>query len=304
MEKGEIITRYCSRLIAIERRSVLTKDCYKIEIIRFMEFLDTEKISLASADINILSAYLVRRKETDKLDSRSIAKAVSALRSFFRFACDEGLVKNNPASVLESPKHSKHLPEVIDRHTIDNILDTIDISKPTGERDRCIFELIYSAGLRVSEAVSLNIKDVDIEGGVARVKGKGSKERIVIFGKKAAKSLKNYLLEVRPKLVGKTQKTQSLFIGNSGKRLSRKSIWKNYSKWTSMTGTSSRLHTLRHSFATDLLTGGADLRCVQELLGHSDLATTQIYTHVAVEHLREYHKRYLPKLKDYAEKGV
>ena len=297
MENSEIFTRYCSRLVAIERRSVLTKECYSVEIGRFLKFLDKEKVPLVYADINVLSAYLAERSNVDALDSRSVAKAVSALRSFFRFVCDEGLIKENPASVLESPKHSAHLPEVMDRETIEKLFDTIDAGNPFGDRDRCIFEMIYSCGLRVSEAAALNIRDVDIKGCVARVKGKGCKERLALFGQEAAARLENYLQEVRPKLAGKTNKSQALFIGKSGKRLSRKSIWKNYAKWAAMAGTSSRLHTLRHSFATDMLTGGSDLRTVQELLGHSSLSTTQIYTHVAVEHLRENHKRFLPKLK-------
>jgi integrase/recombinase XerD len=138
--------------------------------------------------------------------------------------------------------------------------------------------------------------DIDVEGGLAKVKGKGNKERIVLFGSEAGSRLKQYLQEARPKLAGKTNKTQALFIGRSGKRLSRKGIWKNYAKNAGLTGASTHLHTLRHSFATGLLAGGADLRTVQELLGHADLSTTQIYTHVDVGVLRENHKRYLPKL--------
>jgi integrase/recombinase XerD len=185
----------------------------------------------------------------------------------------------------------------MDKKTVEDLLDSIDTKSPQGLRDKCIYELIYSAGLRVSEAAGLNIRDVDIKGGVAKVRGKGNKERLVLFGDKAAVQLKLYLQEVRPKLAGKVNKSDALFIGKSGKRLSRKGIWKNYAKWTSLAGTSSRLHTLRHSFATSLLSGGADLRTVQELLGHADLSTTQIYTHVDVGMLRENHRRYLPKLK-------
>lgn len=296
MDKADILKKYSSRLIAVERKSVLTRECYRLEIKRLFDFLEAENIPVAKTDVSLLSSYLAMRKSEDKIDNRSIAKAVSALRSFFKFAVDERLINDNPAVLLESPKRNKRLPEVMDRNTIEKILDTANTETPMGIRDRCIFEMIFSAGLRVCEAVSLDIKDIDLGGGVAKVKGKGNKERLVLFGPEAALQIKQYLNEARPKLAGKTNKSPALFIGRSGKRLSRKGIWKNYAKLAAICGTSSRLHTLRHSFATELLTGGADLRTVQELLGHSDLTTTQIYTHLNPSHLRESHRRFLPKL--------
>jgi integrase/recombinase XerD len=209
---------------------------------------------------------------------------------------DERLVNDNPAAVIESPKREVTLPEVMDRETIDGFLNKIKTENPLGLRDRCLFELVYSAGLRVSEAVGLNLRDVDVKGGIAKVRGKGNKERLVLFGKEAVAWLGRYLSEARGKLAGKTNKSNALFIGRSGRRLSRKGIWKNYAKWASIAGISSHIHTLRHSFATSLLAGGADLRTVQELLGHADLSTTQIYTHVDTKILRENHRRFLPKL--------
>jgi len=296
LKNSELLARYCSRLIAIERRSLLTKECYRLEIKTFLEYLDSKKTLLKNTDAAFLSDYLAKRKNEDNIKPRSTAKAISALRSFYRFAIDEGLIKINPADILETPKRKIDIPEVMDKKTVENVLNSIDTSKPQGCRDRCLFELIYSAGLRVSEAVNLNIKDVDIEGGVAKVKGKGNKERLVLFGKKSGNLLKEYLQTARVKLAGKTNKTQALFISRNGKRLSRKGIWKNYAKFACIAGTSSHIHTLRHSFATSLLAGGADLRTVQELLGHADLSTTQIYTHVDTAILRENHHRYLPKL--------
>jgi integrase/recombinase XerD len=296
LENNELLDRYCSRLAAIERRAVLTRECYRSEIRRFLDFLDTEKISLENTDAGVLSNYLIMRRNIDKINSRSAAKAISALRSFFKFAMDERLVKENPADIIESPKRKVNLPEVMDRETIDGFLKKIETKNPLGLRDRCLFELIYSAGLRVSEAAGLNIKDIDIEGGIAKVKGKGNKERFVLFGKEAAVWLGQYLNEARGILAGKTNKSGALFIGRSGRKLSRKGIWKNYAKWASLAGISSHIHTLRHSFATSLLAGGADLRTVQELLGHADLSTTQIYTHIDVGLLRENHRRFLPKL--------
>ena len=296
MKNSELLARYCSRLLAIERRSLLTKECYRLEIKCFLEYLESRKTLLENTDAVFLTEYLVMRRNVDNIQARSTAKAISALRSFYRFAIDEGLLKNNPADILESPKRKINIPEVMDKKTIEGLLSKIDASKPQGCRDRCLFELIYSAGLRVSEAVNLNIKDVDIEGGSAKVRGKGNKERLVLFGKKAQKQLKEYLESARVKLAGKTNKTQALFISRNGKRLSRKGIWKNYAKLACIAGTSSHIHALRHSFATSLLAGGADLRTVQELLGHADLSTTQIYTHVDTAILRENHRRYLPKL--------
>ena len=298
MDKAVLLKKFCSRLVAIERRSVLTKECYRFEIRRLLDFLEAEKISLDKTDAAVLSAYLAMRRSEDALDSRSAAKAISALRSFFKFAMDEGLVKDNPAFILESPKPRARLPEVMDKKTIEEFLDNVKTDNPLGVRDRCLYEMLYSAGLRVSEAVTLNIRDIDIEGGVAKVRGKGDKERLTLFGHKAAAWLKQYLREARPKLAeGKANATNALFIGRNGRRLSRKGIWKNYAKWAALAGTSSHLHTLRHSFATGLLAGGADLRTVQELLGHADLSTTQIYTHVNTAVLRDNHRRFLPRLK-------
>ena len=308
MENPELLERFYSRLLAIERRSPLTAETYRLEIRRFLEYLEGEKISAASVDSNGLSAYLEKRGDEDGIDSRSAAKAVSCLRSFFRFALDEGVRHDNPALTLESPRRRMYLPEVLDRETVEKLLAAVDTSGPLGLRDRTLYELVYSAGLRISEAAGLNIRDIDLSGGVAKIRGKGSRERLAVFGSEAAQWLRRYLREGRPLLAegrGKGPRivTPALFIGRSGKRLSRKGIWKNYARLAGFAGTGSRLHTLRHSFATELLAGGADLRTVQELLGHADLSTTQIYTHVDVALLRESHRRYLPRLKNPAPGG-
>ena len=296
MKNIDLLTRFCSRLVAIERRSVLTKECYRFEIKRFLKYLEVNNILLCDADADVLTNYIVMRNKGEGIESRSVAKAISALRSFFRFAIDEGIVRENPAELLESPKRKRKLPQVYDKKTIEEFLNLIDTSTPQGCRDRSLFELIFSAGLRVSEASALNLRDIDIKEGMAKVKGKGNKERIVLFGKIASSRLIAYLNESRPILAGTVNKSPALFIGRNGKRLSRKGIWKNYMKIALIAGTSSRIHTLRHSFATSLLAGGADLRTVQELLGHADLSTTQIYTHVDTAILRENHRRYLPRL--------
>jgi integrase/recombinase XerD len=169
-----------------------------------------------------------------------------------------------------------------------------------GLRDRALFELVYSCGLRISEASGLDLVDLSFGEGLARVRGKGGKERLVPFGSEASRWLRAYLVEARPRLA-KAKRSPAVFLNRSGSRLSRKGIWKNYAAAAGMVGAGTKLHTLRHSFATELLGGGADLRSVQELLGHADLNTTQINTHVDAAALRASHRRYLPRL---SERGV
>ncbi len=299
-----LMERYRSRLLALERRAPLTVETYKAEVRRLLEWAESNMLDIISIDSAGISDYLDYRRVQDELDSRSIAKAISALRSFFRFMLDEKMREDNPVLILETPRRRMHLPSVLSREAVENMLETVDTGTPIGLRDRTIFELIYSAGLRVSEAVTLNVQDIFFEKGIARVRGKGSKERLVPFGEEAEKWLRLYLRDSRPRLAGAGRnpaRSQALFIGRRGRRLSRKGIWKNYSAVTGLAGTSSKLHSLRHSYATELLAGGADLRSVQELLGHADLTTTQIYTHVDVSLLRENHRRFMPKLREYTE---
>ncbi|MDR2069646.1 MAG: tyrosine recombinase [Spirochaetaceae bacterium] len=298
MNGQSLLDRYYTWLLALKRRSLLTAETYKLEIRRFLEWLEKEPLLPEEADSSALMAYLNFRRDKDRLDSRSVAKAISALRSFFRYMADEGFRVDNPARILESPKRGIHLPKVLHRERVDRMLALVPVDNPIGLRDRALFEFIYSAGLRVSEAVFLNIKDIYFTEGIARVLGKGNKERLIPFGEEAAFWLKRYLADARPRLAGKVR-SSALFIGKTGKRLSRKGIWKNYMKLAALAGVPSTLHTLRHSYATELLAGGADLRSVQELLGHADITTTQIYTHVDVSLLRESHRRYMPKLRRY-----
>jgi integrase/recombinase XerD len=263
-----------------------------------LEWLEGEGIPAEGAGPSDLSRYLDLRRRKDRIDPRSTAKAISALRSFFCFLVDEKLRSDNPAALLEIPRRGFYLPQALPQELVDRILGMEDPEIPLGLRNRALWELIYSSGLRVSEAVSLNLQDLFLAEGLARVRGKGSRERFVVFGPPAAAWLGRYLAEGRPKLAGRVR-SPALFIGRGGKRLSRKGMWKNYSRLAALGGADSRLHSLRHSFATELLAGGADLRTVQELLGHADLSTTQIYTHVNAPLLRESHRRYLPELKGY-----
>jgi len=291
-----LLERYRARLAAVERRSPLTVAAYGEEMGRFLAYAEANGLAVAAITTRQVVEFLEWRGNTGHLDSRSTAKIISALRSFFRFAVDEGIRPDNPAALLESPRQRFSLPETMDRETVERLLAVIGTDSPLGLRDRALFETIYSSGMRISEAAGLNTRDVDFKESVVRVKGKGGKERLCVFGGEAAAWLQRYLAESRPALAGRSGCSGALFVGRSGRRLSRKGIWKNYARYAAMAGTGSRVHTLRHSFATSLLQGGADLRTVQALLGHAALATTQIYTHVDTRLLKESHRRYLPKL--------
>jgi len=297
-----LLERYRARLAAVERRSPLTVAAYSGEARRFLEYAEAGHFAVETVTPQQVVEFLEWRRVTHNLDSRSMAKIISALRSFFRFAADEGIRADNPAALLESPRPRVSLPQTMDRETVEKLLAVIDSGGPLGLRDRALFEMIYSSGMRISEAAGLNVRDVDFKESVVRVKGKGNKERLAVFGSEAAAWLKRYLAESRPALTGGSirsngnGRSSALFVGRSGRRLSRKGIWKNYARYAAMAGTGSRVHTLRHSFATGLLRGGADLRTVQALLGHAALATTQIYTHVDAGLLKESHRKFLPRL--------
>jgi integrase/recombinase XerD len=298
VERRKLPEQYYSYLIAQERRAALTAQTYRFEIHCLLEWLDGQGLGAETVDSLGLSRYLEYRRVKCGIDSRSTAKAVSALKSFFSFTVNEGLRKESPAELLESPKQKKRIPEVLENDLIKKMLDSLDTGSPIGLRDRALFELIHSAGLRISEAVSLDIDDVFFRERVARIRGKGSKERLVVFGAEAELLLKRYLAEARP-VFASSKPVDAFFIGRTGRRLSRKAVWKNYAGIARLAGAPSRVHNLRHSFATELLAGGADLRSVQALLGHADLATTQIYTHVDVSMLRKNHRQYMPRLGDY-----
>jgi integrase/recombinase XerD len=294
-----LLDHYYSYLVSVERRARLTVETYRFEMGFFLDWLKSEGLTPEQVGSSALIRYMDLRRNRDGIDLRSIGKAGSVLRSFFRYMVAERLRSDNPAELLEGPRRTSRLPAVHPRELVDEMLNSVDTGTPMGLRDRAIFEFIYSSGIRVSEAVTLNMEDIFFSEGIARVRGKGSKERLVVFGAEAEAWLRRYIEEARPVLAG-SKRSGALFIGRTGKRLSRKGIWKNYAGITSQIGMSSRLHSLRHSFATEMLSGGADLRSVQELLGHADLATTQIYTHVDNSMLRENHRRYLPKLRSYS----
>jgi integrase/recombinase XerD len=294
MSNTQWFESYRSRLLTVERKALLTVETYCFEVKFFLEWLSKENLKPENASTADVTRYLQNRA-LEKISPSSTAKAISALRSFFRFVISKQLRTDNPTSLLQSPKKVTSIPSVMSCGQIDSLFDFIKTDTAQGIRDRALFELIYSSGLRISEACKLDLNDVFFDEALLRITGKGNKERLVPFGSKAEQALKQYLGNARSKLSGKKH-CDALFVSIRGTRLSRKSVWKNYAALAAHNGTGSKLHTLRHSFATDLLAGGADLRSVQELLGHADITTTQIYTHINTKALKEAHKEYLPTI--------
>jgi integrase/recombinase XerD len=292
------LEQYYSRLVRLEGCALLTAETYLFEIRCFLVWLEKEAYALETVDMQALSRYLEKRRTLDGIGSRSVSKAITVLRSFFRFAIDEQIRPDNPAVFLEAPRKGAYLPAVLAQESILQLFSMIDTHTLLGIRDRALYELLYAAGLRISEALAVDLGDIMFSKRLIRVKGKGSKERLAIFGDQAAFWLNRYLTKSRPLLAG-LEPNPALFISKTGKRLSRKGVWKNYAKAAEAAGVSSKLHTLRHTFATELLAGGADLRSVQELLGHTALTTTQVYTHLDVSLLQENHRQYMPGLSDY-----
>ncbi|HNP92669.1 MAG TPA: site-specific tyrosine recombinase [Rectinema sp.] len=288
-----LLRRFQAYLLATRRRSVLTADAYLREIEMLENFLFQYGKTPLDAGEEDLLAYLVNRSQSG-LQRTTMARIIASLHSFYRFCLNEKLRADDPSIQIRTPKQDRNLPDVLDPDSIEHVLECIDITSPNGLRDRALFELIYSCGLRISEAANLKFQQLYLEERLLRVIGKRKKERLVPFGDEAKYWLSRYLAEARP-LLEKRERTDFVFLNQEGKGISRKGIWKRFSKIREKSGVNAKVHTFRHSFATHLLAGGADLRTVQELLGHSDIATTQIYTHIDEESLMMYHKEYFPR---------
>jgi integrase/recombinase XerD len=250
-------------------------------------------VSERIAETSDINRYIAECRS--ELDGRTISKMMSGIRSLHNFLVMEGLRDDNPADLVERPRPPKKIPEVLSVADVDAFLDAIDETKPYGLRDRALFELIYSCGLRVTEAVELTARSVALRERLLLVFGKGGKERLVPLGDAAIYWLSEYLDRGRPFLLRADRVTDRLFVGRHGLGLSRKGIWKRFKEIAVKAGLEAKVHTLRHSFATHLLQGGADLRTVQELLGHADISTTQVYTHLDKDDLQKYHHSYHPR---------
>ena len=293
MLKERILERYEDYLrveIGLADGSIKT---YLPENRRFIDYLEKNKLDWNSISGSLLIDYFVSR-HLEGVSQRTVAKAISSVRSLLRFMILEGELEGNPGDMIDTPKMGRKLPDVFSQKQVSRFLESIDIATPWGLRDRALFEVMYSSGLRVSEAAGLTTDRVYKKQGLLRIVGKGDRERIVPLGEVASQWLGRYLEESRPELAA-AGGTDYLFVNRRGGGLSRKGIWKRFKEAAVRAGLDGKVHTLRHSFATHLLSGGADLRSVQEMLGHADISTTQIYTHVGKEELHSYHKQYHPR---------
>lgn len=272
-----------------------TAGTYAAEARRFGRWLDDSELDASDVNGIDIESYVAGRSGSEPLSARTISRIFSSLRSFFGFMRNAGYRKDDPSMDVERPKIGKHLPEVLELSEVERFLDSIDLGSPYGLRDRTLFELIYSCGLRVSEAAHLELSQIFLREGLIRVRGKGDKERLVPLGDEAEQWLKTYLREGRPLLLKGLSDSDRVFLNNRGEGLSRKGMWKRFKGIAARADIDGKIHTLRHSFATHLLRGGADLRSVQELLGHADISTTQIYTHLNQDDLQKAHKTYHPR---------
>lgn len=293
MASRDPIARYGDWLLAARRRSPLTLEAYAREARSLAAWLALREASVESAKVGDILEFLAFRRASG-LSARTMARIMSSIRGLYKYLRLEGLRTDDPTELLESPRQERTLPDVIRAQDVNLMLGAVDLSTPGGLRDRALFELIYSCGLRISEAAMLAFDSLYLKERFIRVTGKRRKERILPFGDEAAYWLGRYLSEGRPGLE-KGRRSDRVFLNHAGKGISRKGVWKRFSELRTASGVAGKVHSLRHSFATHLLAGGADLRTVQELLGHSDISTTQIYTHVDAEELAIAHEAYFPR---------
>jgi len=276
--------------------SASSLEAYGSDLARFRRFLADQAIEqVEGADTAAILKYLLELRD-ENLGLRSRARHLVTLRGFFRFLVSEKIIRQDPARLVDLPKYGLKLPHVLGVNEIGELLCTPDPKKPKGARDAAMLELLYAAGLRVSELVHIKLQDINTEAGFVRVMGKGAKERVIPIGSHAREKLDDYIRHARPKLL-KNHVSSYLFVARAGNPMTRQGFWKLVKQYAAAAGCDKNItpHTFRHSFASHLLEGGADLRAVQMMLGHVDISTTQIYTHVARDHLKKMHERYHPR---------
>ncbi len=272
-----------------------TLEAYRRDLTKFFGFLDRESsASIEGAGSRDIIAYLIYLRKSN-LAIRSISRNLVAVRMFYKFLVNEDVINDDPTLNLDSPKTGLSLPEVLSQEEVERLL-ALPNNKEQGIKDSAILELLYATGMRVSELINLPIDNIDLHEGYLKCIGKGSKERIIPVGRKAQKAVKKYIDRVRIRYVARGS-SNMLFITRLGRRYTRQGIWKIIKKYAGLVNSDRKLtvHTLRHCFATHLLSQGADLRSVQEMLGHVDISTTQIYTHIDRARLREVHQKFHPR---------
>lgn len=293
---NELLDRYLVYLRVEKGLASNTLQAYRSDLNEFFKFLKKQKITdLAKLDQELLLTYAIRLSQST-LQHNSLARKIVSLRRFFAFAVDRSFLTKDPSNLIESPKQHMKLPSFLSRKELDALMQQANTDTTEGLRDRTMLEFLYAAGLRVSELISLRPEFINRQHGYLRTTGKGSKDRIVPLGKVAMGFHQRYLQEARPKL-SRHRDSGHLFLSRRGRGLSRQAFWKRVKHYAQLAGIKKNIspHTLRHSFATHLLEGGADLRSVQMMLGHSDISTTQIYTHVTGSRLREVHQKFHPR---------
>lgn len=268
---------------------------YRRDLVKFVEFLQRRQVTLTAARRTDVVDFLASLYEGG-LDSRSVARHLVTIRNFYRFCLGDDLIAEDPAANIDSPKIRRTLPHFLSVAEVERLLEQPNLSTPEGLRDRAMIELMYSTGLRVSELCGVRMEDVQTQAGTLRCIGKGDKERIVPVGRRALESIRSYVRDARPKLLG-DQASPFVFVGSRGRKINRIPFWRSLKEYGRKAGLRQPLnpHMLRHTFATHLLNGGADLRSVQLMLGHADISTTQIYTHVVEERLKQVYKAHHPR---------
>jgi integrase/recombinase XerD len=291
-----LVDQYINYLVFEKGLSEKTIESYSSDLSKYLEFLKQKGIKdITQADTPLILKHLIGLRKSG-LGSKSCARHLITLRGFYKFLAQEKILEFDPAKLIDLPKSGLKLPDVLSVSEINLLLNIPDSNKPLGKRNSAMIELLYAAGLRVSELVNLKFLDVNLEACFVRVLGKGSKERIVPFGLYARNKLDDYINNSRPLLL-KNHISQYLFVARAGKPMTRQGFWKLLKQYVKQAGIKKKVtpHSFRHSFASHLLEGGADLRTVQVMLGHVDISSTQIYTHVARDHLRQIHEKYHPR---------
>jgi integrase/recombinase XerD len=296
MEISATISSFLTHVKVDKGLSPNTVSAYRRDLVKFDVFAQKRKLSLEGVTRDDLVDFLAGLYRL-KLESRTVARHLVTLRNFFKFAQIHELISTDPTINLESPKIRRSLPGYLRLEEVERLLEQPDSTTALGLRDRAMLEVLYSTGLRVSELTGLRVSDLDSKVGCLRCIGKGDKERLVPVGRKALVMVEKYLRDARPQLLGKLRGSPTLFVNRRGVALSRVGVWKILSGYGKRAGLRVSLtpHMLRHSFATHLLERGADLRSVQMMLGHADISTTQIYTHVVEERLKQIYKAHHPR---------
>lgn len=294
-----MIDKYRTYILLEQGLSDNTREAYLRDVRKFLDYLKDENIDVKDVNLEVIHRFSWTLVDIG-ISQRSIARQHSALRSFFKFLVLDGFIDSDPTELLESPKKSKHLPEVLTIEEVDAIISTIDLSQPFGQRDRAIIEMLYSCGLRVSELCNLKLSDLFLDEGFIRVVGKGNKQRLVPVSPRAEQELKLWFID-RNAITPKDGEEDYVFLSERRRQhLSRITVFHNIRLYAEAAGITKTIspHTFRHTFATHLLEGGANLRAIQAMLGHESIATTEIYTHIDRSFLRRQILDYFPRNKE------